>query len=78
MYVWAYYILIYSVIRVSVIVFLNLNQIFHLKQVFLLRGVERKILFFMCFLSLGGLPPFLGFFPKMMVVARMVSKDYEV
>ena len=78
MLVWVHYMIIYSLIRVCLVYFLNLRQIFHLKQVSLMTGVREKVFYFMSFLSLGGLPPFLGFLPKIMVISRLACSYHIV
>lgn len=64
---------IYCFIRVSLVLYLNVNQASHLKDVLLLSGFDKKVVYFLFFMSLGGLPPFLGFFSKIIVIRYLVS-----
>ena len=68
---WFYYMLVYSLISTSLVFFLKINQIFHFKQISLIKEPQEKIRYFLGFFSLGGLPPFLGFFPKIIVISTL-------
>nr|YP_010545938.1 NADH dehydrogenase subunit 2 [Triplax ainonia]UYG49573.1 NADH dehydrogenase subunit 2 [Triplax ainonia] len=69
-YIWMIYFLIYSIITVNIIIIFNNLNIFWMKQ--LLNSMnQNKLLKFLLlsnFISLGGLPPFLGFFPKWLTI----------
>nr|YP_010398601.1 NADH dehydrogenase subunit 2 [Dendroctonus rufipennis]UQK94999.1 NADH dehydrogenase subunit 2 [Dendroctonus rufipennis] len=74
---WLIYYLIYCLMNFNIMIIFNkfkisylsqLNQIFSLNKAF-------KIMFMMNFLSLGGLPPFLGFLPKWMAVNQLINID---
>nr|AMH85357.1 NADH dehydrogenase subunit 2 [Marmarodeceia marmorata] len=74
---WLIYFLMYSFLSFTLISFFNLFKTFHLNQLFTL-FLNSKILKFSLFfnlLSLGGLPPFLGFFPKWMVIQYMTMNN---
>lgn len=66
--VWLSYIFIYSLVSSSVVALLNANRIFHFKQLASIPDTKVKILAFFRLFSLGGLPPFLGFIPKLLVI----------
>lgn len=38
-------------------------------------GQIKKSIFYLCLLSLGGLPPLLGFFPKIMALSLIIDQD---
>nr|WMQ76585.1 NADH dehydrogenase subunit 2 [Hydora sp.] len=76
--IWLYYFVIYSIISINIILIFNYSNIFSMKQLFasLNNNMPMKLFFIMNFLSLGGLPPFLGFFPKWMTIQVMVENEF--
>nr|YP_009926446.1 NADH dehydrogenase subunit 2 [Saron marmoratus]QNH68789.1 NADH dehydrogenase subunit 2 [Saron marmoratus] len=71
---WSYYFFIYALVSSSVIMIFYTNQIFHFNQISLIHpSMLTKMSFFMSLLSLGGLPPFLGFLPKMLIIKELSS-----
>nr|YP_009420002.1 NADH dehydrogenase subunit 2 [Manticora tibialis]ASN65989.1 NADH dehydrogenase subunit 2 [Manticora tibialis] len=76
-FIWMIYFSIYSIISVTLILMLNSLNVFQLKQMFVMMSKSSMIKFSMMInlLSLGGLPPFLGFFPKWMIIQQL-SKSY--
>nr|AVN67540.1 NADH dehydrogenase subunit 2 [Pycnoscelus surinamensis] len=71
---WMLYFLIYSILTLTVISIIIPSQISFVNQTFLMNN-ENKIMKFLLFtslLSLGGLPPFLGFLPKWVIIQFMV------
>nr|BBN80001.1 NADH dehydrogenase subunit 2 [Grandidierella rubroantennata] len=74
---WLIYFTIYSSIMFCLIYTLSFYNIFYLSQ--LLSSQKSKMKFWIClsFLSLGGLPPFSGFFPKMMVILILSNTEYK-
>nr|ARH55013.1 NADH dehydrogenase subunit 2 [Geodromicus suturalis] len=75
--IWLNYFIIYSIISLNIIIIFKLLNIFFLKQLFisLKNNLMMKLFFIMNFLSLGGLPPFLGFMPKWLTIQLMVEKS---
>nr|YP_009727420.1 NADH dehydrogenase subunit 2 [Diamesus osculans]QIA46734.1 NADH dehydrogenase subunit 2 [Diamesus osculans] len=75
---WTLYFLMYSIITLNIIVIFKMFNIFYVKQIFmpLKKNIFIKIFFVMNFLSLGGLPPFLGFFPKWITIQGLVEKNF--
>nr|YP_010614728.1 NADH dehydrogenase subunit 2 [Dexia fulvifera]WAS35303.1 NADH dehydrogenase subunit 2 [Dexia fulvifera] len=74
---WVNYFLMYSFLSMLMIFMFNLFMISHINQLFMLK-FNSKILFFfmMCnLLSLGGLPPFLGFFPKWIIIQSLTLNN---
>lgn len=71
--IWLIYFLFYSFLSLILTFIFNIFKLFHLNQLFSL-FINRKILkfsIFINFLSLGGLPPFLGFLPKWLVIQQL-------
>nr|WGO58068.1 NADH dehydrogenase subunit 2 [Rhabdoblatta omei] len=71
---WTLYFLIYSLLTLTIIMIIYPFQISFVNQTYLMNE-ENKIMKFFLFsslLSLGGLPPFLGFLPKWMIIQFMV------
>nr|QXG19269.1 NADH dehydrogenase subunit 2 [Drosophila hydei] len=71
--VWFVYFLFYSFLSFTLTFMFNIFKLFHLNQLFswFSQNKMMKFILFMNFLSLGGLPPFLGFFPKWIVIQQM-------
>nr|YP_010946713.1 NADH dehydrogenase subunit 2 [Paranauphoeta nigra]WGO57444.1 NADH dehydrogenase subunit 2 [Paranauphoeta nigra] len=71
---WMLYFLIYSLLTLSVIMLINPHQISFINQTFMINkeGKVLKFLLFSSLLSLGGLPPFLGFLPKWLIIQFMM------
>nr|UFK62194.1 NADH dehydrogenase subunit 2 [Cicindela puritana] len=74
--IWLIYFSIYSMISAAIILLFNSFNIFYLSQMFILMSKNILIKFSMLLnlLSLGGLPPFLGFFPKWMIIQQLSNK----
>nr|YP_009538296.1 NADH dehydrogenase subunit 2 [Neolucanus maximus]AXU40283.1 NADH dehydrogenase subunit 2 [Neolucanus maximus] len=78
--IWVMYLLIYSIITLNIlIVFKNLNiQMINQMLMIMKMNPQMKMFFVMNFLSLGGLPPFLGFLPKWMTVQLLSEYQFPV
>nr|YP_009539773.1 NADH dehydrogenase subunit 2 [Barca bicolor]AYP72711.1 NADH dehydrogenase subunit 2 [Barca bicolor] len=74
---WMLYFLIYS-IMISLLCFLfHILNIYFINQLFIFNvNFLMKFLLLINFLSLGGLPPFLGFFPKWTIINFMLLKKF--
>nr|QQO80833.1 NADH dehydrogenase subunit 2 [Trichocera sp.] len=74
---WVMYFCLYSFLSLTIIFMFNMLQIFHINQAFSLKinYPLLKFCLFTSFLSLGGLPPFLGFLPKWLVIQSLVSMN---
>nr|BBN80014.1 NADH dehydrogenase subunit 2 [Grandidierella fasciata] len=74
---WLVYFIIYSSIVLALMFTLSFNNMSYLSQ--LMSSHSSKAKFWVCvgFLSLGGLPPFSGFFPKMMVISVLTTTEYK-
>lgn len=76
--IWLIYFLIYSIITLNIILILKFLNVFFLKQLFNILNYNKtlKIFFILNFLSLGGLPPFLGFLPKWLVINNLIQNNF--
>nr|AXS66531.1 NADH dehydrogenase subunit 2 [Curculionoidea sp. 21 KM-2017] len=74
---WLIYFLTYCLININIIIFFNKYNIFFISQMSKLNPSNKtvKMIFMMNFLSLGGLPPFLGFFPKWLVTMSLIKMN---
>nr|WRQ18108.1 NADH dehydrogenase subunit 2 [Tachinomorphus sp. 1 FYJ-2024a] len=79
-YLWMIYWMIYTMISLNIIYMLNNYNIFYMKQMFTLMTKNKliQLMFSLNFLSLGGLPPFIGFFPKWITIQMMVKENFSV
>nr|YP_011003819.1 NADH dehydrogenase subunit 2 [Phymateus saxosus]WPS66390.1 NADH dehydrogenase subunit 2 [Phymateus saxosus] len=72
---WELYFIIYSILSMILIMFFNQSNLYFINQVFMSsnNNVEIKFTMMMSMLSLGGLPPFMGFLPKWIVMQTMIE-----
>nr|YP_010586921.1 NADH dehydrogenase subunit 2 [Agria mihalyii]UZZ45789.1 NADH dehydrogenase subunit 2 [Agria mihalyii] len=70
---WLTYFMLYVFLTFSMIFMFNMFKITHINQLFSMFFHSKTMKFFLFFnlLSLGGLPPFLGFFPKWIVIQML-------
>nr|AND96380.1 NADH deshydrogenase subunit 2 [Onthophagus schwaneri] len=75
--IWIYYFIIYTIINFNIIIILKKFNIFHINQMFssLNNNPLMKFFFMLNFMSLGGLPPFLGFLPKWLTIQMMIKMN---
>nr|AXS65761.1 NADH dehydrogenase subunit 2 [Staphylinoidea sp. 7 KM-2017] len=72
------YISIYTIISMSLISIFNLYNSFYIQQIiFNMNNLIMKMIFSFNMMSLGGLPPFLGFLPKWMVIYSLIMKNFN-
>nr|APX39261.1 NADH dehydrogenase subunit 2 [Psylliodes affinis] len=76
--IWLIYFVIYSIITLNIIMIFYYLNIFYLPQLFNSLNTNKmiKVLFIFNFFSLGGLPPFLGFLPKWLVINFMIYSQH--
>nr|YP_010569040.1 NADH dehydrogenase subunit 2 [Fannia canicularis]UEV87282.1 NADH dehydrogenase subunit 2 [Fannia canicularis]UZC78828.1 NADH dehydrogenase subunit 2 [Fannia canicularis] len=74
---WFTYFIFYSFLTFSMIFMFNMFKISHINQLFSMFFYSKKMKFFLFFnlLSLGGLPPFLGFFPKWLIIEMLTMNN---
>nr|AWB99343.1 NADH dehydrogenase subunit 2 [Culex coronator] len=72
---WLIYFIFYFFLSMSIVLMFNNLKLFHFNQIFNLSIMNPVIKFFLFLnlLSLGGLPPFLGFLPKWLVIQNLVE-----
>nr|YP_009176650.1 NADH dehydrogenase subunit 2 [Anopheles christyi]ALJ02376.1 NADH dehydrogenase subunit 2 [Anopheles christyi] len=72
---WMTYFIMYSLLSFSIVLMFNNFKLFYFNQIFNLSMMNPivKLLIFLNLLSLGGLPPFLGFLPKWLVIQNLTS-----
>nr|YP_010443245.1 NADH dehydrogenase subunit 2 [Brunia dorsalis]QHD26857.1 NADH dehydrogenase subunit 2 [Manulea ussurica]UTE83764.1 NADH dehydrogenase subunit 2 [Brunia dorsalis] len=73
---WLFYLLIYSfMISIMFFIFYSMNM-FYVNQLFI-NNINSlvKINLLINFLSLGGLPPFIGFFPKWIIINFLIMNN---
>nr|YP_009383599.1 NADH dehydrogenase subunit 2 [Zelandoperla fenestrata]ARS43772.1 NADH dehydrogenase subunit 2 [Zelandoperla fenestrata] len=75
-----FYFSIYSLLTFAMVMMFNNFKLFHLNQIFSLNYLSpvNKFAIFTTLLSLGGLPPFLGFLPKWLIIQNMAQEGYLV
>nr|YP_009674542.1 NADH dehydrogenase subunit 2 [Glenea cantor]QDC34919.1 NADH dehydrogenase subunit 2 [Glenea cantor] len=76
--IWFVYFLVYSIISINIVWFFNKLNIYTLNQLYFTLNSSKmiKLFFLINFLSLGGLPPFLGFFPKWLVINNLLENNF--
>lgn len=73
---WIIYFIIYSIINMAVIYLFNSQSIFQLSQTFYSKNNPLiKFSIMIRILSLAGLPPFLGFLPKWLVIQNLSEEQ---
>nr|YP_010464327.1 NADH dehydrogenase subunit 2 [Opatrum subaratum]UUL71704.1 NADH dehydrogenase subunit 2 [Opatrum subaratum] len=67
---WLIYFTIYSIINLNVIAMFSSTKSFYINQISNIMNKNKmtKLSFMINFMSLGGLPPFIGFLPKWLVI----------
>nr|QON98947.1 NADH dehydrogenase subunit 2 [Oxytauchira brachyptera] len=75
--IWEIYFLIYSTVSLILILMFMQTNLFFMNQIYTMSNMktEMKFLMFLSLLSMGGLPPFLGFLPKWMVMQSMMEME---
>nr|URX53668.1 NADH dehydrogenase subunit 2 [Postelectrotermes sp. 1 AB-2022a]URX53733.1 NADH dehydrogenase subunit 2 [Postelectrotermes sp. 1 AB-2022a] len=73
---WILYFTVYSLLTSTVVSITESNNISFINQTMTNNSKATiKFVLFMSLLSLGGLPPFMGFFPKWMVIQMMILNN---
>lgn len=73
--IWSTYFLIYSIITIIMIIYFNRNNINFIHQLYQANSSNPIDTFAVSFniLSIGGLPPFLGFYPKWIIMEYIIN-----
>nr|YP_271832.1 NADH dehydrogenase subunit 2 [Japyx solifugus]AAV33411.1 NADH dehydrogenase subunit 2 [Japyx solifugus] len=74
---WLTYIVVYSILSITVANSFKKTQSFHIAQFYqtLNSNIPQKYIMSTNLLSLGGLPPFLGFLPKWMAISIVMTNS---
>nr|YP_010952381.1 NADH dehydrogenase subunit 2 [Pseudabris przewalskyi]WMQ52475.1 NADH dehydrogenase subunit 2 [Pseudabris przewalskyi] len=77
---WFIYILIYIVITLNITLIFNYGKLLFINQLplFFKQNKITKLSLMINFLSLGGLPPFLGFLPKWITINWLVLSKHSI
>lgn len=72
---WLIYFIFYSFLSITIVIIFNSFKLFFVNQIFGLfnRNPVIKFMLFLSFLSLGGLPPFIGFIPKWLIIEALIN-----
>lgn len=75
--IWIIYLIIYIFISINLIFIFNYTKCYYLTQLITLINQNKilKINFLINFLSLGGIPPFIGFFPKWLNINWLIENN---
>nr|APX39300.1 NADH dehydrogenase subunit 2 [Chaetocnema hortensis] len=78
--IWLNYFIIYSIINLNMVMIFHYFNIFYINQMFSFMNSNKlvKLIFMFNFFSLGGLPPFIGFYPKWLTLNLMISGGFYV
>nr|AWV84329.1 NADH dehydrogenase subunit 2 [Chonosia atrodorsalis] len=75
--IWFIYFLIYSLTLFMVCYMFSSYNVNYLNQFFMIyNGFYSWLIMMTLFMSMGGLPPFLGFLPKMIMVYCLVNEEF--
>nr|SPP23446.1 NADH dehydrogenase subunit 2 [Graphium androcles] len=76
---WFMYLLFYSFLISIMCFFFNMLNIYFINQLFIINiNFKIKFFFMINFLSLGGLPPFFGFFPKWIIINFLINNNMNL
>nr|AMQ99554.1 NADH dehydrogenase subunit 2 [Polyphaga plancyi] len=77
--IWLTYFTIYTILTLTIILTLNKHKISFINQLTSMNHkTETKFIMLSLLLSMGGLPPFLGFFPKWIVIQHMILNNLTI
>nr|YP_009434580.1 NADH dehydrogenase subunit 2 [Traulia minuta]ATE90473.1 NADH dehydrogenase subunit 2 [Traulia minuta] len=78
--VWELYFTIYSMLSVILVLMFWQKNLFFINQIYssMNTKTEIKSMMFLSLLSLGGLPPFLGFLPKWIVMQSLIENNLTI
>nr|YP_011010524.1 NADH dehydrogenase subunit 2 [Haloveloides sundaensis]WPW47165.1 NADH dehydrogenase subunit 2 [Haloveloides sundaensis] len=73
---WIKYLIIYSLLLVPLVMFLKKNSINYINQMTInMKSNMQKMNIIIMMMSIGGLPPFIGFLPKWMVIQSILPSN---
>nr|YP_009643454.1 NADH dehydrogenase subunit 2 [Euscopus rufipes]APO08884.1 NADH dehydrogenase subunit 2 [Euscopus rufipes] len=72
--IWYMYMFLYSTILLMILLLFNMKNIYFINQITIYKlTMTEKLTISSLMMSLGGMPPFLGFVPKFMVIQNMIN-----
>nr|YP_009728646.1 NADH dehydrogenase subunit 2 [Macroxyela ferruginea]QHR79720.1 NADH dehydrogenase subunit 2 [Macroxyela ferruginea] len=76
-HLWMIYMTIYTLLSLSIIYMMNLYNLSYINQIYSFKTNNKlsKFSFMLMMLSLGGLPPFLGFLPKWLIIQMLIKNN---
>ena len=74
-FTWILYLIIYSIVLSSLFIFFNLINLNSLYQINYTVSSSISLIIILNIWSLGGLPPLLGFFPKLLIILECNSTN---
>nr|AYQ19084.1 NADH dehydrogenase subunit 2 [Amarygmini sp. ACP-2013] len=74
---WMIYFMVYSILNINITTMMNLTKSFYLNQINNMMNNSKMFKFTLMtnLLSLGGLPPFIGFLPKWIIINWMTNNN---
>nr|YP_003875551.1 NADH dehydrogenase subunit 2 [Xyleus modestus]ADD97009.1 NADH dehydrogenase subunit 2 [Xyleus modestus] len=77
---WELYFIIYTLMSIIMVVLFKRMNLFFMNQIYSSSNMKTEIKFmmFLSLLSLGGLPPFLGFLPKWIVMQSLIENNLSI
>nr|QGX86628.1 NADH dehydrogenase subunit 2 [Lepidapion squamigerum] len=78
--IWLIYFIFYMTVTLNIIMIFKMFNIFKLNQLFniMTNSKMTKFFFILNFLSLSGLPPFLGFLPKWLTLNFLINNKFFI
>jgi NADH-ubiquinone oxidoreductase chain 2 len=76
--VWIKYFILYATITLIVSTYIITNSVFYINQLKSNTSIINKINITVIIISLGGLPPFLGFLPKWLVIQTLIINNINI
>lgn len=75
--IWITYFLFYTFLNLSIVYIFNNFKLFNVNQTFKIFNTNKfiNVSLFVLLLSLGGLPPFLGFIPKWIIIELLIKRN---
>nr|AXS66339.1 NADH dehydrogenase subunit 2 [Staphylinoidea sp. 6 KM-2017] len=76
--IWFYYLIIYIILTINLILLFNLLNLYNYNQLIMIlkNNFLIKFIISMNFLSLGGLPPFFGFYSKWLTIQMLINSEW--
>nr|QHI41715.1 NADH dehydrogenase subunit 2 [Eudemis lucina] len=76
---WMFYFMFYSFLNMIMCLMFFTFNVYFINQLFIVNlNIMIKMSLMINFLSLGGLPPFIGFFPKWMVINFLMKNNFFI